>query len=76
MPAPLPLKALPGFQQDIDALPDQQTKKMALDMLVLVRAGKIKGVKLDSHVDTGDLGDCYKLYFDPTGPASPGTGSR
>lgn len=71
MPAPLPLKALPGFQQDIDALPDQQTKKMALDMLVLVRAGKIKGVKLDSHVDTGDLGDCYKLYFDPDGSGKP-----
>lgn len=57
-------KALPGFQQDIDALSDMQTKKMALDMLALVRDGKAKGMKLDDYVDTGDLGDCYKLYFD------------
>ena len=71
MAAPLKLTALPGFQQDIDALPDLATKKMALDMLVLVRAGKVSGVKLDSHVGTGDLGDCYKLYFDPDGSDKP-----
>ncbi|MCZ4069149.1 MULTISPECIES: hypothetical protein [unclassified Microbacterium] len=72
MAAPLKLTAiLPGFQQDIDALPDQATKKMALDMLVLVRDGKVFGVKLDSRVGTGDLEDCYKLYFDPDGSGKP-----
>ncbi|MFF7291301.1 hypothetical protein ACFY9N_02075 [Microbacterium sp. NPDC008134] len=72
MAVPLRLTALlPGFQRDIDALPDQATKKMALDMLVLVRDGKIAGVKLDSRVATGDLGDCYKLYFDPDGSGKP-----
>jgi len=69
--APLKLTALPGFQQDIDALPDLQTKKMALDMLVLVRDGKTRGVKLDARVSTADLGDCYKLYFDPEGVGRP-----
>lgn len=44
---------------------------MALDMLVLVRAGKVSGVKLDSRVGNGDLGDCYKLYFDPDGSGKP-----
>ncbi len=45
--------------------------RMALDMLVLVCDGKISGVKLDSRVATGDLGDCYKLYFDPDGSGKP-----
>ena len=71
MGAPLKLTALPGFQQDIDALPDMRTRKMALDMLVLVRDGKTRGVKLDARVGTGDLGDCYKLYFDPEGVGRP-----
>ena len=44
---------------------------MALDMLVLVRDGTVAGVKLDSRVATGDLSDCYKLYFDPDGVGRP-----
>lgn len=72
MPARLQLTALlPGFQQDMNALPNLATKKMALDLLVLVRDGKVAGVKLDSRVGTGDLGDCYKLYFDPDGSGKP-----
>lgn len=67
----LQLTALPGFQQDIDALPDMRTKKMALDMLAFIRDGKVAGVKLDARVATGDLGDCYKLYFDPEGVGRP-----
>lgn len=62
---------LPGFQNDIDALPDQATKKMALDMLVLIRDGEAAGVRLDSRVGTGDLGDCYKFSFDPDGSGKP-----
>lgn len=72
MAARLALTAiLPGFQQDIDALPDQATKRMTLDMLVLVRDGKVSGVRLDARVGTGDLGDCYKLHFDPDGSGKP-----
>lgn len=71
MGEPLKLTALPGFQQDINALPDMHTRKMALDMLSLVRQKKISGVKLDERAVTGDLGDCYKLYFDPQGSGKP-----
>jgi mRNA interferase RelE/StbE len=67
----LALRALPGFQGDIDALPDMATRKMALDMLVLVRDGKARGRPLDQRVSTGDLSDCYKLYFDPDGSGKP-----
>ncbi len=44
---------------------------MALDMLVLVRDGKVRGQSLDDRVGTGDLSDCYKLYFDPDGSGKP-----
>lgn len=71
MPRQLALTAAQGFQQDIDALPDLATKKMALDMLVFVRDGRVAGVKLDVSVATGDLSDCYKLYFDPDGSGKP-----
>lgn len=67
----LALRALPGFQGDIDALPDLATRKMALDMLVLVRDGKTRGQTLDARAGTGDLSDCYKLYFDPDGSGKP-----
>jgi len=67
----LALRALPGFQDDIDALPDLATRKMALDMLVLVRDGKTRGRPLDDRVSTGDLSDCYKIYFDPDGSGKP-----
>jgi hypothetical protein len=66
----LALRALPGFQGDIDALPDLATRKMALDMLVLVRDGKVRGQPLNARVGAGDLSDCYKLYFDPGGSRS------
>lgn len=67
----LALRALPGFQGDIDALPDLATRKMALDMLVLVRDGKVRGQPLDARAGTGDLSDCHKLYFDPDGSRKP-----
>lgn len=67
----LALRALPGFQGDIDALPDLATRKMALDMLVLVRDGRVRGQPLDARVGTGDLSDCYKFYFDPDGSGKP-----
>lgn len=67
----LTLSALPGFQGDIDALPDLATRKMALDMLVLIRDGKVRGQPLDARIGTGNLGDCCKPYFDPDGSGKP-----
>ena len=67
----LALTALPGFQEDIDALPDIATRQMAVNMLLHVRNGDAQGIPLDNRVSTGDLGDCYKLYFDPDGSDKP-----
>lgn len=69
--ARLKLTSLPGFDTDIYALPSAEARRMALDMLVLVREGKVRGVALGEHVQTGDLSDCYKLYFDPDGSGKP-----
>lgn len=67
----LALTSLPGFDRDVYALPDLRTRRMALDMLVLIRDGKVRGEPLGEHVKTGDLSDCYKLYFDPDGSGKP-----
>lgn len=67
----LALTSLPGFADDVYALPDGKTQKMTLDMLVLIRDGKVRGEPLGRHVRTGDLSDCYKFYFDPDGSGKP-----
>jgi len=67
----LALTSLPGFERDVHALPDLRTRKMALDMLVLIRDGRVQGEPLGQHVKTGDLSDCYKFYFDPDGVGKP-----
>lgn len=67
----LALTSLPGFGRDINSLPDLRTRKMALDMLVLIRDGRVQGEPLGRHVKTGDLSDCYKFYFDPVGRGKP-----
>ena len=67
----LALTSLPGFDRDVYSLPDQRTQKMALDMLVLIRDGRVRGEPLGEHVKTGDLSDCFKLYFDPDGSGKP-----
>lgn len=48
----LKLTSLDGFADDVNALPDLKTKRMALDMLVLVRDGKVAGVPLGNYPTT------------------------
>ena len=66
----LKLTKLPGFDQDVHALP-RQIALMALERLVFIRDGKVRGERLDDHPTTGDLSDCYKLYFDPVPTRKP-----
>lgn len=61
----------PGSKATSTPLPDLATRKMALDMLVLIRDGRVRGQPLDARIGTGDLSDCYKLYFDPDGSGKP-----
>ncbi len=54
-----------GFAEDMAALPDDQTRRMALLLANSIRSGKVTGVRLDERVATGDLSDCFKVYCDP-----------
>lgn len=55
----------------MDALPDDSTRRMALLIAQSVREGKVRGVPLDRRASTGDLSDCFKVYFDPRGGITP-----
>lgn len=37
--------------------------RLALDTIRSLRSGSIEGKPLDDMAHTGDLSDCYKLYF-------------
>lgn len=67
----LKLTSLAGFDEDVYALPNKSVQKMALDILVLLRNQDIQGLPLGVHVKTGDLSDCFKIYFDPDGSRKP-----
>ncbi|WP_375405103.1 hypothetical protein [uncultured Amnibacterium sp.] len=60
-----------GFQADMDALPDDSTRRMALLLAQSIRDGKVHGVPLERRASTGDLSDCFKVYFDPRGGTKP-----
>lgn len=60
----MPLQALPGFAEDLAALPSHNLRKMALGLLVEIAEGTLAGRSLDDRIATGDLSDCFKLYFD------------
>lgn len=60
---PLSRKAQPGLQEDFDALsPDVRVK--AMEVFVDVADGLITGQPLEDRPSTGDLSDCFKVYFD------------
>ena len=56
---------------DIPALPTDRLKRVALQILVDVARGDRRGAPLDDLAPTGDLRDCYKVYFDERGDRKP-----
>ncbi len=60
-----------GFREDILALPSRQLQKAALQIVMDVAKGRRRGRPLESHVATGDLSDCRKVYFDEVGSNRP-----
>ena len=49
---------------------DPALPKMALDKLRDFEAGRIDAIPLSELAETGDLGDCLKIYFGPGKPPS------
>src|SRR5690625_7541138 len=58
------LSMLPGCNRDFRELPSDDARKLALDTIVHLRNGELRGQQLDELSHTGDLSDCFKLYFD------------
>lgn len=65
------LRALPEVVGDIKALPTQKLKEIALQRISDVVNGRLSGARLEDMSRTGDLTDCFKLYFDETGGPDP-----
>jgi hypothetical protein len=60
---PLGRSVQPGLQEDFDALP-RAVAVRAMEVFVDVSLGEISGRSLDERGSTGDLSDCFKVYFD------------
>lgn len=56
---------------DFAQLPTAELKVIARDLLYQIRDGVEEGRPLEDRMDTGDLGDCRKVYFDSK-PGPPG----
>ena len=67
----LALTKLPGFEDDLFALPSRQLMEMTLKLLVEVKRGNLEGQPLGVLSATGDLSDCRKIYFDTDGTQKP-----
>jgi hypothetical protein len=53
----------PEIADDLKALPTEELKRAAVQLMADVAKGKEVGRELDYRVATGDLRDCYKVYF-------------
>lgn len=55
---------LEGFEDDLEDLPSGKLKVLALQVVADLQQGLRRGQPLDELAHTGDLSDCFKLYFD------------
>jgi hypothetical protein len=65
------LRALPEVAGDISALPTQKLQEIALQRISDVVNGRLSGARLEDMSRTGNLTDCFKLYFDERGGPDP-----
>lgn len=58
------LSMLRGFRRDFDELPSDAVRRLTLQVIADLKNGLRRGHPLEKVAHTGDLSDCYKLYFD------------
>lgn len=56
---------------DIQSLPTNNLKRRALQISMDVAAEKLVGLPLEDNPNTGDLSDCFKVYFDENDDQKP-----
>lgn len=70
-----PTTPLPAFAEgcidDINALPTVTLRRIALLLLSEVVQGRRAGRPLGVRLPTGDLSDCFKVYFDEVRDIKP-----
>ena len=49
---------------DLKALPDDDSRLLALSLMKQLRNGNIQGKPREKRKSTGDLSDCFKILFD------------
>ncbi|WP_084125486.1 type II toxin-antitoxin system RelE/ParE family toxin [Demequina sp. NBRC 110054] len=57
----LRISVLPGFEEDLHALP-LQAQKAIIAAIVDLREGRRRGLPLEARSSVADLSDCHKLY--------------
>jgi hypothetical protein len=55
---------LPGCVEDIKELPTMKLRYVVIEFLIEIESGARHGLPLDERKSTGDLSDCFKIYFD------------
>lgn len=61
----------PECVEDIRNLPTENLKRRAIQISLDVARGDLTGVRLEHNSSTGDLSDCFKVYFDENDDQKP-----
>ncbi len=56
---------------DLDELESALLRQVAIESFYSVARGELRGTRLEKHFRTGDLSDCFKIYFDKSKDESP-----
>ena len=61
----------PECLDEIKKLPTDNLKRRAIQISLDVARGDLSGVALEDNSSTGDLSDCFKVYFDENEDQKP-----
>ena len=61
----------PECLTEIRNLPTENLRRRALQISLDVARGDVSGAPLENHPSTGDLSDCFKVYFDENDDQKP-----
>lgn len=67
----LKIKSQKWIQEDINSLPSLALQQVAVNFIIKLVRGEIRGTRLEDNEFVGNLSDCYKLYFDLTPSDGP-----
>ncbi len=57
--------------KDLDELESPALRQVAIESFYQIARGELRGKRLETHSRTGDLSDCFKIYFNKSKDRSP-----